>query len=620
MKNISLLILSFLIIVSCKDKKNKEPTYDLAIENVTVFDSRNKEILKNKTILVNKDTIAAMVSTSQEFNAATVIEGNGQLVVPGFIDTHTHLGQLYAIGNDVAPEYIDDTYRKRLAETYLKYGTTTIVNMGDSEKWMDVTLNWQKNPSPDYPNLFISGGSLISDEEREPVQHHVEILSPEDGKKKIREYAELGVKQVKLYSRLRKPEMKAIISEAKKQNINVNGHIQFRVSIQDAMDLGVRNFEHFFTLNSSIFDYENHWEPFSKKYKLERPGTLDEWSAEMALLFDYIKTTPELNAKMNTLLDKMAKENATVSTTINVLASATGSTDFYTSFDSYPLRNTPYIPNNTDAFRKQASHAFGTMMEVMKIAHNKGVKIRIGTDCKYGGRALLSELQLLYKAGFPVEDILQIATWNGAEAMKIEDEYGSIEIGKKADLVLFDKNPFENYQNFLSGKTVIKGGKVFVPKENKAQTMLTKINESGIAPAIQWFNSFEEKPLNGIELNEVGHQLLVSEKIKEAISIFKLNTAFFENRKVYITHKMMEESLLLEGEYLMHKEMVKEAIEMHKYTVEIYPNSEKAYQGLAEAYLADGNEELAIKNYEKSVEINPNNTNAIEVLKKLKSE
>ncbi|WP_335967223.1 amidohydrolase family protein [Galbibacter sp. PAP.153] len=241
MKKLVLILLGILVFSACK----KDTNYDVAIRNVTVFDSKHKKILHKKTVLINKDTIAAIINASQKSKATRVIEGNGRLLIPGFIDTHTHLCQLYAIGDDVAPEFIDDSYRKRLSETYLKFGTTTIVSMGDPQPWMDVTLNWQQNPSPDYPNLFISGGALISDEEREPVQHHVEIMSPEDGKKKIREYAELGVKHIKLYSRLREPEMKAILREAKKEHMNVSGHIQYRVSLQDAMDSGLKNFEHF---------------------------------------------------------------------------------------------------------------------------------------------------------------------------------------------------------------------------------------------------------------------------------------------------------------------------------------------------------------------------------------
>lgn len=100
------------------------------------------------------------------------------------------------------------------------------------------------------------------------------------------------------------------------------------------------------------------------------------------------------------------------------------------------------------------------MMQYLKIAHEKGVTLRIGTDCKHGGKALLSEMMLLAEAGFPMEDILQIATWNGYEVMRLTDRYGSIEPGKKADLVIFNENPFDAYANILSEKVVVKDGTI----------------------------------------------------------------------------------------------------------------------------------------------------------------
>jgi tetratricopeptide (TPR) repeat protein len=63
---------------------------------------------------------------------------------------------------------------------------------------------------------------------------------------------------------------------------------------------------------------------------------------------------------------------------------------------------------------------------------------------------------------------------------------------------------------------------------------------------------------------------------------------------------------------------VKEAIELFKLNVMVYPDSWNTYDSLAEAYLADGNKELAIFYYEKSLELNPGNVNAVDQLKNLK--
>jgi pimeloyl-ACP methyl ester carboxylesterase len=65
---------------------------------------------------------------------------------------------------------------------------------------------------------------------------------------------------------------------------------------------------------------------------------------------------------------------------------------------------------------------------------------------------------------------------------------------------------------------------------------------------------------------------------------------------------------------------IKEAVELFKLNILFYPDSWNVYDSLAEAYMTDGNKELAVKNYEKSLELNPENSNAVEMLKKLKKE
>ena len=72
------------------------------------------------------------------------------------------------------------------------------------------------------------------------------------------------------------------------------------------------------------------------------------------------------------------------------------------------------------------------------------------------------------------------------------------------------------------------------------------------------------------------------------------------------------------GYSLLSAKRVKEAIEIFKLNVEEHPQSWNTYDSLGEAYMIDGNTELAIKNYERSLELNPANTNGANWLKKLK--
>jgi tetratricopeptide (TPR) repeat protein len=71
------------------------------------------------------------------------------------------------------------------------------------------------------------------------------------------------------------------------------------------------------------------------------------------------------------------------------------------------------------------------------------------------------------------------------------------------------------------------------------------------------------------------------------------------------------------GYGLLHMKKFKEAIEIFKLSVEAYPQSYNAYDSLGEAYMDNGDKELAIKNYQKSLELNPGNANGVEKLKEL---
>ena len=124
--------------------------------------------------------------------------------------------------------------------------------MGQPEAYIDMLLDWQHNPQPDAPNVFITGSAIASMDRRGDIPHHAEIENPEEGRKIIHEYVQKGLKHVKLYWRLRLSDFKAVAQEAQKHNLVINAHVdQNIVNIQDAMNLDVHNFEHFFTIARS---------------------------------------------------------------------------------------------------------------------------------------------------------------------------------------------------------------------------------------------------------------------------------------------------------------------------------------------------------------------------------
>lgn len=117
------------------------------------------------------------------------------------------------------------------------------------------------------------------------------------------------------------------------------------------------------------------------------------------------------------------------------------------------------------------------------------------------------------------------------------------------------------------------------PRRPAAEAILPVILEKGIEAGLRSYRALKQSPdyyVSEAQFNELGYRLLAMKKIREAIDIFKLN-------------------------------------------VEAYPQSANAYDSLGEAYAAGGQKELAVESYQRSLELNPQNTNAVEMLKKLRA-
>ena len=97
-------------------------------------------------------------------------------------------------------------------------------------------------------------------------------------------------------------------------------------------------------------------------------------------------------------------------------------------------------------------------------AHRRGVTLLAGTDQR-PGPSLHWELELLTRAGLTPLEVLRLATQEAAATVGAEDDLGTLEVGKLADIVLLDANPLEDIKNTQTIWRVIKGGWVFDPEE-----------------------------------------------------------------------------------------------------------------------------------------------------------
>jgi imidazolonepropionase-like amidohydrolase len=108
--------------------------------------------------------------------------------------------------------------------------------------------------------------------------------------------------------------------------------------------------------------------------------------------------------------------------------------------------------------REHIVAGYRIMASYVRRMYDDGIRLNLGTDAHDPGKAALSEMLLLHDAGIPMAGVFKIATLDSAQDIGHGAEYGAIEVGRRADLILFDRNPLEDPQGLLAGKTVIKDG------------------------------------------------------------------------------------------------------------------------------------------------------------------
>jgi imidazolonepropionase-like amidohydrolase len=112
---------------------------------------------------------------------------------------------------------------------------------------------------------------------------------------------------------------------------------------------------------------------------------------------------------------------------------------------------------------QRAAARFRALMATVRLLHQAGVPIVAGTDQAVPGFSLDREIELYVQAGFTPMEAIQAATLVPARAMGMEKDSGTIEAGKRADVILVDGNPLQNISDIRKVSMVFAGGRMYQP-------------------------------------------------------------------------------------------------------------------------------------------------------------
>jgi hypothetical protein len=394
---------------------------------------------------INEKRRPALKPGGREINA------EGMYLLPGFVDMHGHIGGV-AQGADW--DYV--------FSLWLAHGITTVREpSGRGLEWaLDLKKKAERNEII-APRLFAYTGFGAGSKE---------ITTPEQAREWVRENAKKGADGVKFFGAA--PEiMQAALEENKRLGLgSACHHAQMSVArwnVLHSARAGLTSMEHWYGLPEALFDsrtvqdYPADYNYQNEQHRFEEAGRL--WEQAAAPYSDH------WNAVMNELLEL----DFTLDPTFNIYEA---NRDLHRArraewHDEYTLPSLWRFYQPSKISHGSYWHEWGTSQEInwrknyqlwmtfVNEYKNRGGRVTAGSDSGFifqlYGFAYVRELELLQEAGFHPLEVIRSATLNGAEALGVADQIGTIEVGKQADMILVSENPLKNLK-VLYGTGAIK--------------------------------------------------------------------------------------------------------------------------------------------------------------------
>ena len=422
---------------------------DLIIKNVNIF-TAEATLKRNQDVWVRKDKIKAIAPSIQSSvygKDARIIDGTGKTLMPGMFDMHTH----------------NTKFRGAL---HLAGGVTSVRDLANNKQVK--ALSHQFNSNQIIGPRIVTFCGIIDGPGPFANQRNV-VENLDEGLAEIQVYKDLGYQQIKLYSSIKPAWVKPMADKAHQLGMRVSGHIPAYMTASQAIDAGYNEIQHmnmlFLNFMSDTIDTRT---PLRFTMVANHGAKLDLSSPE------YLTFVKQLKAHQ-ILIDP------TLSIFENMFVATKGmpSPTYEMIVDRLPLINQRSyykggLPKPLDGSNRYMV-AHERMLDVVYDLYQKGVDIVPGTD-GLPGFLYHRELELFVKSGIPIKEVLKMATIKSAVITGVADAYGSIEVGKQADLILISGNPLERISDIRKVLWTTQGGYLYEAEALYASMGIDKFN------------------------------------------------------------------------------------------------------------------------------------------------
>lgn len=427
------------------------PYERLLLKNAMLIDGTGAPVQGPFHILVVRDRIQeirhALFSPPPENDFE--IDCTGKFVLPGLIDAHVHISNpSQGFTGKITPA----SYVFKL---WLGHGVTTVRECG-ALNGMAWTLDQERKSNENkitapriatYPTLYYPW--VVT-----------EVTGAESARAWMDEVCLQGVQGIKLFGH--NPEvLKTVFDECKARGIRSACHHTVtwtgRLSALDTCRMGLTSMEHFLGLAEALSEtgaIQNYQADYvfdneqmralqdARMWRKVVPGS-PRWKAVMAEMVERDFTIVPTFAIWEAGLDVMRYQQAEWHEAYTMPA-------LWRFFQPNPMNHWAFYWDWTTACEVEFKQAYPVWMQFINEYKNMGGRITAGSDAGFGyhlfGFDTIRELELLQTAGFHPLEVIDAATRKGAELLGMEKEIGTVEPGKKADLLVVDENPLANFK------------------------------------------------------------------------------------------------------------------------------------------------------------------------------
>jgi len=566
----------------------QQETRTYIVRNVHVIAMTRSEATRIADVVIRGRTIAQIAPAgTATAPGAIVIDGRGQYLIPGLIDSHVHI-------KEQDPLFL-----------FIAEGVTTAQNMSGRPFHLDMRAR-------------VNAGTLLGPRivTAGPTTAEVGVNTPEEAERLVAEQSARGYDMIKMYGgeggNFTPETYHALITAAHARGMRVVGHAPRNLPFDAVLSEGQNSIDH---MEEIVYTHRPFARLIGPYVDLQFGRTTDAVRDSLARVPvpDFARAlAPEISdlaraVKQSGLAvtpNLVFFRNIQWMTTDSIQALLRAPELAYAS-PQQRLSWSPMLNRYTNSWRDRRPTVSRWLDKAVDLErattlafYKAGVPLMAGTDAEFLGAqpgfGLHTELEIFVDLGMKPIDALRAVTVTPATVLRIADSVGTIAPGKVADLVLLAADPRTDIRNTRRITGVFRAGRwlpqtritamldslarSYVPVQEALSAFMQALESRGAAAAMDVYRRSPQrpqiaKPVENV-INSYGYRVLGEKRAKDAIAIFLLNT-------------------------------------------EAFPGESNTWDSLAEAYLADGQRDLAIKYYRKVLELRPGDENATRMLKQI---